>query len=45
MFKKIRSEKSKQRSIIITRPCVHIAFQNKDQDQAQVENSYIMDYF
>ena len=24
---------------------VHKAFQNKDQDQAQVKISYIMDYF
>ena len=25
-------------------PRVHKAFQNKDQDQAQVNNSYIMDF-
>jgi len=27
------------------RPRVHKTFQNKDQDQAQVKHSYIMDYF
>jgi len=27
------------------RPRVHKAFQNTDQDQAQVKNSYIMDFF
>ena len=26
-------------------PCVHKAFQNTDQDQAQVKKSYIMDFF
>jgi len=27
------------------RPRVHKTFQNKDQDQAQVKKSYIMDFF
>jgi len=26
-------------------PCVHKAFQNKDQDQTQVKHSYIMNFF
>ena len=30
---------------ILTWPRVDKAFQNKDQDQAQVKNSYSMDYF
>jgi len=30
---------------LYTWPRVHKAFQNKDQDQAQVKHSYIMDFF
>ena len=30
---------------IYTKPRVHKAFQNKDQDQAQVKQSHIMDFF
>jgi len=33
-----------EKMLVLLRPCVHKAFQNQDQDQAQVKNSSTMDF-